>query len=256
MRLRHANAQPCFRPATNDGSDAGSDDGSVTSTTRSRRAPGRHGSGSAGCCRRPDSTPLAIDGAAPMTITNRIAPSVSWNRRMARGNQAMDGIVWRPVIIEPIAIRSTLNCEQSPPMTTPTPMARAKPTTARCSVYARGPEQVAVADPVPQRLERGGRARAGRTPASIRTTRRSARSRGRWRLPRPWARSATRPVAATRRGSAGRPVRARRARPGSARRSRRARAAISSSVRVGPAVGQCVSGDRWHGGAPPREVGS
>ena len=47
--------------------------------------------------------PLAIDGAAPSTTTNRIAPSVSWNSRIASGNHAIDGIVCRPVIIEPIA---------------------------------------------------------------------------------------------------------------------------------------------------------
>ena len=47
--------------------------------------------------------PLAIDGAAPSTTTKKIAPSVSWNSRIASGNHAIDGIVWRPVIIEPIA---------------------------------------------------------------------------------------------------------------------------------------------------------
>ena len=51
--------------------------------------------------------PLAIDGAAPSTTTNVIACSDSWNRRMASGNQAIDGIVCSPVIIEPTADAET-----------------------------------------------------------------------------------------------------------------------------------------------------
>ena len=47
--------------------------------------------------------PLAIDGAAPSTTTNMIARSESWNSRMASGNQAIDGMVWRPVMSEPTA---------------------------------------------------------------------------------------------------------------------------------------------------------
>ena len=69
-------------------------------------------------------TPLAIDGAAPMTMTNRIALSVSWNSRIASGNQAIDGMVCRPVISEPIAARRSLERD------TATPSDRARSTTA------------------------------------------------------------------------------------------------------------------------------
>ena len=49
---------------------------------------------------------MAIDGAAPSTTTNVIAPSDSLNSTMASGNQAIDGIVCRPVISEPTAERA------------------------------------------------------------------------------------------------------------------------------------------------------
>ena len=58
----------------------------------------------------PPIRPLAIDGAAPSTTTNMIAPSVSLNSRIASGNQAIDGMVCRPVISEPTADRSTRDC--------------------------------------------------------------------------------------------------------------------------------------------------
>ena len=57
----------------------------------------------------PAMRPLAIDGAAPMTTTNRIAASVSLKSRMASGNQAIDGMVCRPVMSEPTAVRSGAN---------------------------------------------------------------------------------------------------------------------------------------------------
>ena len=47
-------------------------------------------------------------GAAPRTTTKRMAFSLSLNSRMASGNQAIDGMVCRPVIIEPTAERSDL----------------------------------------------------------------------------------------------------------------------------------------------------
>src|SRR5205085_2156471 len=50
-------------------------------------------------------TPLAMAGAAPITTTNMIDPSVPRKRRMASGNQAIDGMVWMPVISEPMAAR-------------------------------------------------------------------------------------------------------------------------------------------------------
>ena len=63
--------------------------------------------------------PLAIDGAAPSTTTNVIAPSVSLKSRMASGNQAIDGIVCRPVIIEPTAERAIFDDTTMAPMTPP-----------------------------------------------------------------------------------------------------------------------------------------
>ncbi len=55
----------------------------------------------------PAMKPLATEGAAPITITKRIALSCRPKSTMAAGNQAIDGIVMRPVIIEPTAERST-----------------------------------------------------------------------------------------------------------------------------------------------------
>ena len=48
-------------------------------------------------------SPLATEGAAPSTTTKVMAASLSLNSRMARGNQAIDGMVCKPVIIEPTA---------------------------------------------------------------------------------------------------------------------------------------------------------
>ena len=56
----------------------------------------------------PEMRPLATDGAAPSTTTKVIADSLSLNSTMASGNQAMEGIVCRPVIIEPMAERNGL----------------------------------------------------------------------------------------------------------------------------------------------------
>ena len=63
--------------------------------------------------------PLAIDGAAPSTTTNVTVPWPSWNRMIASGTHATDGIVCRPVIIEPIAARSTLTRATAMPTTPP-----------------------------------------------------------------------------------------------------------------------------------------
>ena len=79
-------------------------------------------------------SPLAIAGAAPRMTTKRIAPSSSWNNTMASGNQAIDGIVWMPVIIEPIARRTIFELETANPMATPMTIDRAKPTIARWNV--------------------------------------------------------------------------------------------------------------------------
>ena len=64
-------------------------------------------------------SPLAIDGAAPITITKKIAPSLSLNSSNASGYHATDGMVCSPVIIEPIAARSTGMRATAAPMATP-----------------------------------------------------------------------------------------------------------------------------------------
>src|SRR6478735_7640466 len=79
-------------------------------------------------------TPLAMDGTAPMRMTNRIACSESWKSRIASGNQAIDGIVCSPVIIEPIAARRIVDRATATPSTSPTTVAMRKPTTPRASV--------------------------------------------------------------------------------------------------------------------------
>src|SRR5262245_25958669 len=79
----------------------------------------------------PEMSPLATAGAAPITTTKKMAPSDSLNSSSASGNQAIDGIVCRPVIIEPTAVRSTLNRDTSTPMAVPTTTAIANPVAAR-----------------------------------------------------------------------------------------------------------------------------
>ena len=64
-------------------------------------------------------SPLAIDGAAPITTTKKMAPSLSLKRRSASGNQATDGMVCKPVIMDPIAARSTGMRATAAPMATP-----------------------------------------------------------------------------------------------------------------------------------------
>ena len=77
-----------------------------------------------------------MDGAAPITITKKIAVSLGWKSRIASGNQAIDGIVCRPVISEPMAARSTRNRDTARPMAVPITTANAKPVTARRRVIA------------------------------------------------------------------------------------------------------------------------
>jgi hypothetical protein len=72
-------------------------------------------------------SPLAIDGAAPSTTTKKIAPSSSLNSRIASGNHATEGMVCSPVIIEPMADRSTRFRATSAPMIVPMTSANAKP---------------------------------------------------------------------------------------------------------------------------------
>ncbi len=56
---------------------------------------------------------------------------------MASGNQAIDGIVCRPVISEPIADRSTRDRDTASPRAVPITIATAKPTIARLMVVLR-----------------------------------------------------------------------------------------------------------------------
>src|SRR6266540_849619 len=132
-RLRHANAHPCFRPLTNDGSAAGSTTWrSVANPRAPMTRPARRSSG--GMWSIPLMSPFAIDGAAPRITTNVIAPSVSLNSRIASGNHAIEGIVWRPVIMDPTAARNTRTRATSAPITTPMTSASPNPIAARCSV--------------------------------------------------------------------------------------------------------------------------
>ena len=64
-------------------------------------------------------SPLAIDGAAPRMTTNRMAGSFSPNRMIANGAHATDGMVVRPVMIEPTAARSGGIRATSSPTTEP-----------------------------------------------------------------------------------------------------------------------------------------
>src|SRR3954452_19736579 len=81
-------------------------------------------------------SPLATDGAAPRITTNMIACSLSLNSRIASGNHAIDGMVCRPVMSDPMAARRMANRATSAPTTTPITIASAKPTTPRRSVIA------------------------------------------------------------------------------------------------------------------------
>ena len=77
---------------------------------------------------------MAIDGAAPRTMTNKMAVVESPNKMMANGNQAIDGIVCSPVISDPIAARNGRILETRAPMTAPMSTARPNSTTARSRV--------------------------------------------------------------------------------------------------------------------------
>ena len=67
----------------------------------------------------PEMTPLAMAGAAPITTTKVMAVSDSLNSRTARGNQAMVGIVCRPVIIDPTPARRIRLRDTASPRATP-----------------------------------------------------------------------------------------------------------------------------------------
>ena len=87
----------------------------------------------------PSMMPLAIDGAAPSTTTNKMARSLSWNSTIASGTHATDGIVCRPVIIDPIAARSTGTRATAMPTTPPMTIDDPKPTAARRMVTTTAP---------------------------------------------------------------------------------------------------------------------
>ena len=105
--------------------------------------------------------PFAIDGAAPSTMTKVIASSVSLNRRMASGNHAIEGMVWRPMISEPTPDRRMANRDTSAPMATPNTTAIPKPHTARRSVTMIADQRSAVprSDAIRPRTSVGGGSR-------------------------------------------------------------------------------------------------
>jgi hypothetical protein len=65
-----------------------------------------------------------------------MAASEIWKRRMARGNQAIDGMVWMPVMREPKATRARRTLATMLPSTTPITREMPKPTAARRMVMA------------------------------------------------------------------------------------------------------------------------
>ena len=77
-----------------------------------------------------------MEGAAPSTMTNRIAAVLVPNAMMANGNQAIDGMVCNAVIIEPTAARSGLIRDTSAPVTSPMIRASPNPIAARRRVVA------------------------------------------------------------------------------------------------------------------------
>src|SRR5947209_12597419 len=79
----------------------------------------------------PSMMPLAIDGAAPRTTTNKIAFWLRLKSTSASGYHATDGIVWSPVIMDPTPARRTRERATAMPRTPPITIASAKPTAAR-----------------------------------------------------------------------------------------------------------------------------
>ena len=132
----------------------------------------------------PAMMPLAIDGAAPSTTTNMIAPWPWLNRMIASGTHAIDGIVCRPVIIEPMRgaqhlARARPRCRRRAPMT----IAIAKPDAPRCSVVdARASSSWCQSWSIASNTVNGdGRTYSGFQPepdARSATRRRRSRSRG------------------------------------------------------------------------------
>ena len=65
-----------------------------------------------------------------MTVTNRMAPSDSWNSRIDHGTQATDGMVWSPVMSDPNAARSTRTRATARPTAVPSTTAMRYPMAA------------------------------------------------------------------------------------------------------------------------------
>ena len=130
IRLRQAKAQPCLRPATNMGNDAGRIRCRYRAMPRSPMLLADRSS-SGGMWSAPAMTPVAMAGAVPITMTNRIADVVIPKKMIANGNQAIAGIVCSPVMIGPKAARSRRFRDTATPTAVPISRASPKPTTAR-----------------------------------------------------------------------------------------------------------------------------
>ena len=242
IRLRQANAQPCFRPATNDGQRGRQDHVAVHGARRSRRARGRRAAGAAGRGRCRAMRPLAIDGAAPRTTTNRIAASRQLEQqdrqrepgdrrhRLQPGDQRADGGA------QDAGPRDTSDADHDADR-----RARgAKPMTARAQRDARRRRQVAVAELVA--TARGStRAGPGQHVLGFQPLQHDE-------LPDAESDARPRPASATR------PPRRRRAGRG---RGRSASSRASSPAElVRRAVDACEPSVNGHGGAPPRAARS
>ena len=94
--------------------------------------PARTSSG--GVKSTPAISPLAIDGAAVMMTMNKMAGVLLPNRMIAKGIQTTDGMVCKPVIIDPTAARTGGTRATSRPTRVPMTRASAKPMTARRNV--------------------------------------------------------------------------------------------------------------------------
>ena len=122
-------------------------------------------------------TPLATDGAAPSTTTNRIACSFRPKTRIASGNHAMDGMVCRPVISDATAVLRSFQRVTARPMRVPMRSASPNPNAARRSVVAMRLEESRVLRQVmPQLAEAPPRAPAEPRRLQLEERRRSARS--------------------------------------------------------------------------------
>ena len=119
IRDRQAKAQPCLRPATRPGEGGGQDDEAV-----GVEAPGAEHPAGPQQHRRDvvDTGDHAVGdgrGGAEDDDEGDGAPRSAVNSRTASGSQAIVGIVWRPVIIDPKAARRILLRATASPRSTP-----------------------------------------------------------------------------------------------------------------------------------------